>query len=123
MESNQHFGMVTRGDSRNSLEPIALAPIVSSTHGPIFTWEQAVRVLRKNRRLALFSAAAMILTVVAVAFLLRDIYQPTARLEIDPPSSGIKTLHEIEYSSEIDNQDYLETQAQILQSEALGMRV
>jgi succinoglycan biosynthesis transport protein ExoP len=101
----------------------SLAPPSPTSLERLFTWEQAQRVLRKNRRFAALFAVTMTLVVAVSAFLIKDVYQPTARLEIDPPSTGIKTLHEIEYASETDNQDYLETQAQILQSDALAIGV
>jgi succinoglycan biosynthesis transport protein ExoP len=101
----------------------SMTPAAPTSMERLFTWEQAQRVLRKNRRFAALFAVIMTLVVTVVAFLIKDVYQPTARLEIDPPSTGIKTLHEIEYASETDNQDYLETQAQILQSDALAISV
>jgi capsular exopolysaccharide synthesis family protein len=88
-----------------------------------FTWDQAQRILRKNMRPALAVLAAVMLASIVLALMVKDVYQPTARIEIDPPGSGIKTLHEIEYANEIDNQDYLETQAQILKSDALAVAV
>ena len=47
---------------------------------------------------------------------------PTARLEIDPPARESRRCMKSN-SSETDNQDYLETQAQILQSDALAISV
>jgi succinoglycan biosynthesis transport protein ExoP len=101
----------------------SMTPVAPASIERLFTWEQAQRVLRKNRRFAALFAVIMTMVVAVAAFLIKDIYQPMARLEIDPPSTGIKTLHEIEYASETDNQDYLETQAQILQSDALAISV
>ncbi len=89
----------------------------------MFTWEHAVRVLRLRKRLILSLAGALILVIAASAFALKNVYQPTARIEIDPLETGIKTLQEIESSNGVSDQDYLETQVQILQSEALAMRV
>jgi capsular exopolysaccharide synthesis family protein len=63
------------------------------------------------------------LASVAVAFLMRDVYQPTARLEIDPIGNGIKTLQEIESPTSEGDLDYLDTQVQILQGDGLAMRV
>jgi capsular exopolysaccharide synthesis family protein len=89
----------------------------------MFTWEQAVRVLRLRRTMILSVALILIAATVAAAFLLKNVYQPTARIEIDPLEAGIKTLQEIETTNGASDQDYLETQVQILQSEALAMRV
>ncbi len=89
----------------------------------LFTWEQAARVLRKNRRFALIFAAVMTLAITSAHLWIRDTYQPVAQLEIDPLSSGIKALPEIEQSNQPDNGEYLETQAQILQSDALAVSV
>jgi len=89
----------------------------------VFGWEQFMRVLRKNQGFVLIFAGILSLGIVTAAFLMRDVFQPVARLEIDPLSSGIKTLQEIEDVRGMDNQDYLETQAQILQSEGLALRV
>jgi capsular exopolysaccharide synthesis family protein len=112
--------------SRNDLAPLAARYISLQSDNEIekiFTWEQAVRVLRKNNRFVLGVAGFLILGVVAVAFLLKDTYQPKAFIDVDPAGSGIKTLHEIEESSPVENPDYLETQAQILQGEGLAVSV
>ena len=87
-----------------------------------FTWEQALRVLRKNSRLALLVAGMLTAGVVAAALSMKDVYQPVARLEIVPLNSGLKALQETEESQTAD-QDYLETQSQILRSDALAMSV
>ena len=89
----------------------------------IFTWEQAVRVLRKHRWFLGLVIGAVSLATAAAALSMRDAYRPTARLEIDPVGSGITTLHEIESVRGEGDQEYLETQIQILQSDGLAMRV
>ncbi len=101
----------------------SLAPAPGGPTEALFTWEQAARVLRKNRRFALLFAGLMTLAIAISAFLIRDTYQPVAQLEIDPLSSGFKTLPEIEQTNQNDNGEYLETQAQILQSDALAISV
>jgi polysaccharide biosynthesis transport protein len=88
-----------------------------------FTWEQLGRVLRKNFWFGFSFAFFLTGLVVAYAFLQKDFYRPTARLEIAPPSSGIKTVNEIESAPEADNLDYFQTQAQILASDALAVSV
>jgi capsular exopolysaccharide synthesis family protein len=88
-----------------------------------YSWEQVVRVLRKNAKFMFLLAAAGLLASAFFATTMRDVYQPKALLEIDSPDSGIKTLHEIEDSRPADNQDYLETESQILQSDSLAVGV
>ena len=90
---------------------------------PEFSWEQAVRVLRKNRNFAVALAGGLTFLILVVSLTIKDSYQPVARLDIEPPSSGIKTLHEIESATDFENQDYLETQVQILKSDALAVSV
>ena len=105
-------------------EDLSLASTMFPPSGePAFTWEQAVRVLRKNGLFVLLVAGILTSGIVFAALSMRDVYQPTARIEIDPLNSGIKTLQEIDDIRGGDNQDYLETQAQILQSNALAIRV
>ena len=89
----------------------------------MLTWEQAARVLQKRKKTFFLVAGGLTLAAAAAAFLMRDVYRPVARLEIDPISAGIKTLHEIENPAAEIDQDYLETQSQVLQSDGLAMRV
>lgn len=113
--------------TREKMTRMATSPLphmlLPAERGFDFGWEQVMRVLRKNRGFVLIFAGILSLSIVTAAFLMKDVYQPVARLEIDPLSSGIKTLQEIEDAKAADNQDYLETQAQILQSEGLALRV
>jgi len=87
------------------------------------TWEQVARVLRKRKRVFGVVACGLIALTATGTFLMRDVYRPIARLEIDPVGAGIKTLHEIEGPASEADQDYLETQSQVLQSDGLAMRV
>lgn len=87
-----------------------------------FNWEQVLRVMRKNVKFVSGFAILASALVALFAFQIRDKYQPIARLEIDPPGSGALSPREIESSFEY-NQEYLETQLQILQSDELATRV
>jgi succinoglycan biosynthesis transport protein ExoP len=122
MEPTQQRGLVRRDENSRLLEPNVIT-LPAETDANTFNWEQAVRVLRKNRRFALIIAAGLTLLIAIVAFAIRDVYQPTARVEIDPSGTGIQTLHEIESSSELETPDYLETQSQVLQSDGLAISV
>lgn len=87
-----------------------------------FRWEGVVRVLRKNARLTILVSGALTTVVILLALSMKDVYQPVARLEIVPLNNGIKSLQESEDSQTTD-QDYLETQSQILRSDALATSV
>src|SRR5215475_7044251 len=88
-----------------------------------YTWEQAMRVLHKRRRFGLGLAGGLTALVVVAAFLMRDVYRPVARLDVEPPSSGLKLLHEIESAAQAESEGYLETQVQILKSDGLAISV
>lgn len=87
-----------------------------------FNWEQAVRVLRKNWKFSAALAFSAVLLTVLFTLRMRDSYQTTARVEVDPPGSAVFSTRDMENALE-NHQDYLETQAQILQSDDLAMRV
>lgn len=116
------FNRGIRGDEEAKLSMSRPEELLTLRAGREFTWEEAVRILRKNARLALLVAGALTLGVVVGAFWMKDVYQPMARLEIVPMSSGMKTLQETE-ESQATEQDYLETQSQILRSDALAISV
>lgn len=124
MDTDQNFGLVPRGGPPETTPPSLVAPIQLAPVRPTdtYNWEQAMRVLRKNQRFAISFAFLVTVLVGIAAYMMKDVYQPIARLEVDPPSSGIFTLRELENAAE-NNQDYQETQAQILQSDALAMSV
>jgi capsular exopolysaccharide synthesis family protein len=87
-----------------------------------YNWEQVLRVLRKNRGLVAVLALLITALVVAYAYHLKDLYAPVARLQIDPPGSAVLSLRDSDVAGE-NNQEYLETQSQILQSDELATRV
>jgi succinoglycan biosynthesis transport protein ExoP len=111
-----------RGGS--SFSPITLAATraYSAPAASPYQWEQVLRVLGKNKRIVAALALLIALGVAAYAFHLKDIYSPVARLQIDPPGSAVLSLRESDASLEND-QEYLETQSQILQSDELATRV
>jgi polysaccharide biosynthesis transport protein len=123
MESNDQLA-TSRAQNLRRVEwtaqthPRALSDSLSS-----LSWEQVMRVLRKHRWFLVGTIGGLTLATAAAAFLMRDVYQPTARLEIDPLGGSAKALQEIESSSSESDLDYLDTQAQILQGDGLAMRV
>jgi polysaccharide biosynthesis transport protein len=121
--SRRGNGIVARRDLNDlaDLSFVTPGPMTQAEHA--FPWEQAARTIRGNGIFILACIGVLISVFVLVAFLMRDTYQPTARLEIDPPGTGIRTLHEIDSNSPSDDQDYLDTQVQILQSDSLATKV
>ena len=97
--------------------------LANAAPGSSLTWEQVIRVLRKHRWLLIAIAGGLTLATLIVALALRNVYQPVARLQIDPVGAGIKTLQEIENPRSQEDVDYLDTQVQVLQSDGLAMRV
>jgi capsular exopolysaccharide synthesis family protein len=108
-------------DAENS--PLAWSRGSAAINSSVLTWEQAVRVLRKRRWFLALVVGGSAVAIVAIALFMRDVYKPIARLEIDPLGAGITTLHEIENPASVADQEYVDTQVQILQSDALAMRV
>ncbi len=84
-------------------------------------WLRAVNVLKKHWKLSAVFATAVIATVVTVTFLMKPIYEPVARIEVDPPGTEIFSLQG--GNSATTDAEYMETQAQNLQSDALALAV
>jgi succinoglycan biosynthesis transport protein ExoP len=101
----------------------AWSSLANAAPGSSLSWEQVIRVLRKHRWLLIAIAGGLTLATLIVALALRNVYQPVARLQIDPVGAGIKTLQEIENPRSQEDVDYLDTQVQVLQSDGLAMRV
>ena len=120
-ERNAFEGM-SRGNGRNLPITVPLTRAYSSHIANPYDWEQVLRVLGKNARLI---AVLVFLTTLAVggyAYHLKDSYTPTARLQIDPPGTAALSPRDAETIVEND-QEYLETQSQILQSDELATQV
>jgi capsular exopolysaccharide synthesis family protein len=61
-------------------------------------------------------------TVTVVNLLMRPVFEPTARLEIDPPGSEPFSARD-QLNAQSDDQDYFNTQSQILKSDELAIAV
>jgi polysaccharide biosynthesis transport protein len=82
-------------------------------------WRRALSILQKHWRLSAIFGIAVLCTVVAVTYLTRPVYEATARLEIDPSGE----VFSLDGSSGSTDTEYLETQAQVLQSAGLAVDV
>ena len=100
-----------------------LSPVAPVLTDSGFTWEQAVRVVRKNAIFSLIFIALATAMVGAVALFMKDFYQPVARVEVDPLGTGMKTLGEIQWNTDQNDENYVDTQTQLLQSDSLAVSV
>jgi capsular exopolysaccharide synthesis family protein len=85
-------------------------------------WLRALSAVARHWRWSGSFAAIVILAASVAAFLMSPIYEPIARIEIDPPGAELFSLQggesRLEYLAE-----YLETQAKALQSDELAIQV
>lgn len=86
-----------------------------------FDWAHMVEVLLRHWRWSALFAAVVVLTATAITFLMKPVYEPTATLEIDPPGAELFSLQGTGPS--YNEAEYLQTQAQNLQSEQLALSV
>jgi len=82
-------------------------------------WRRTVAILQKHWRLSACFGFAVLLTAVCVTYLTQPIYESTARIEIDPSGE----VFSLDGSAGSSDAEYLETQAQILQSAGLALDV
>ena len=84
-------------------------------------WVNALAVVRKRWRIATLFAAMVVGTAALFAFWIKPEYQPSGQLEIDPPGSETFTMQA--NVSSMNETQYLETQAQNLQTDDLAVVV
>lgn len=89
--------------------------------GNILDWQRAWSVMKRHWRWSAALAVMVIGGVTLAVFLMKPVYEPVARIEVDPPGAEMFSLPGVERSS--DPADYLETQAKILQSDELAIQV
>jgi capsular exopolysaccharide synthesis family protein len=80
-----------------------------------------VQILQRNWRIILVCTATVFLVVASATLLMKPIYEPEARLEIDPPGNEQFAL-DLPHIAANDT-EYLQTQVQNLQSEELAVAV
>jgi succinoglycan biosynthesis transport protein ExoP len=82
-------------------------------------WLVLLEIIRKHWRISALFAAALMVTVIIVTFSMKPIYEPVARIEVDPPGEQFS----LEGGTPGSDAEYLETQAQNLKSDKLAMDV
>ena len=86
------------------------------------TVDKALRTLHKHWRFIGVFALIVGVAVTIVTFKMTNIYEPVARLEIDPPGSELLTLKEL-LNTTASDETYLQTQTKILESDELAIAV
>lgn len=98
-------------------------PYVVPAHNPESarnTWLNAIDVLRKHRKVSGIFALVVMLTVTLTTLLTKPVYEPIARIEVDPQGELLSLGNN---GSGPSDAEYLETQAQNLRSENLALAV
>ena len=89
--------------------------------GPETEWLRAWMTLRRRWRLGAVFAASVMVTVLVVTVLTKPVYEPMARVEIDPPGAELFSMEGREGGDS--SAEFLETQARNMQSPALLVTV
>jgi len=82
-------------------------------------WLDVLYTIRKHWRMSALFAAVLMVTMLIVTFSLKPIYEPVARIEVDPPGEQFS----LDGGSSGSDAEYLETQAQNLKSDKLAIDV
>jgi capsular exopolysaccharide synthesis family protein len=84
--------------------------------------DKALRTLHKHLRFITIFALTLVVAVTIITFRMANIYEPVARLEIEPPGSETMTLKEL-LNTTANDETYLQTQSKILESDELAIAV
>jgi polysaccharide biosynthesis transport protein len=97
-------------------------PTIGDERSPEHTdWHRAIYILKKHWRLSTVFALAVTATVTIATLLMKPVFEPEARVEVDPPGAEVFSLQGNNNSGT--SADYIETQAQNLQSDELTLEV
>jgi succinoglycan biosynthesis transport protein ExoP len=112
---------------RKTAEALSVIPAPS-----VLSWEQVPRephlldyliVLRKHQWLILTFLLTVVTVVTIASFKMKPIYVAAARVEVDRESQNMAPFpNSNSYGDYVDLENYLETQAKILQSETLALQ-
>lgn len=102
--------------------PVRGRPTIESINKREITWSQLFGLIKRNRWLSISIICVVMLVAFVGTLLTIPEFEATARLEIDPPSTDAFSLRNAPTFGPSDP-DYLQTQAQILRSQALAIEV
>ena len=109
----------TLSPPRRDIGPTAVLRPVQAQEKNGTEWLRALRIVRKHWRISALFATVLTVTVIVVTFSMKPIYEPVARIEVDPPGEQFS----LEGGISGNDSEYLETQSQNLKSDKLAMDV
>lgn len=132
---SKNFELLRRTQGSDSLEPFQVAgeywPEGARRHalpGGVSAhsmrepeWLRAAGILRNHWRPAALFALGVFALVAVITFLTRPVYEPVARIEVDPP--GTEAFSMEGHNGEGNASEYVTTQAKNLQSDQLALAV
>src|SRR5262244_3727843 len=81
-----------------------------------------LKILRKHKWLILSFALTLVTVVTIEPFRMPPVYEATARVQIDRESQSVLPFQPVDpYDVDVDFENYIVTQAKILQSETLAL--
>lgn len=123
---SRYFEMSGQGAAQNSSMELE-RPVYSVQSRPCHPqtehteWLRALDILKKHWRLSTVFAAVVVGSVTVFTLMMKPIYEPQARVEVDPPGAEVFSLQGNNNSGAAT--DYMETQAQNLQNDELTLEV
>ncbi|HEV8383345.1 MAG TPA: polysaccharide biosynthesis tyrosine autokinase [Candidatus Acidoferrales bacterium] len=105
-------------------EPFSWRPLPSGPADPVSTGlplREYLRILRKHRWIILTVLAVMVTVVTVVSYQMQPIYASSARLEIAGEAPDLSSLAAL-FSMLPGDEEFLQTQVRILQSDELAMQ-
>ena len=84
-------------------------------------WRRAIDILKKHWRLSTLFALGVTVSVTVATLMMKPVFEPEARVEVDPPGAEVFSLQGNNNGGE--SADYIETQAQNLQNDELTLEV
>jgi succinoglycan biosynthesis transport protein ExoP len=111
---------------RKAGDALAVVPAPS-----VLPWDQLPReahlldyviILRKHQWLILTFLLTVVTVVTIASFKMKPVYEAAARVEVDKESQNVLRFQDNSYDEFMDSEDYIETQAKILQSETLALQ-
>jgi succinoglycan biosynthesis transport protein ExoP len=90
-------------------------------HAEHTEWLHAIDILKKHWRLSAAFALVVTMSVTVITLMMKPVFEPQARVEVDPPGAEVFSLQGNNNSGTAT--DYIETQAQNLQNDELTLEV